>query len=201
MKKILALSLMLASMGALAQDDVKYSLGLKNWNHTWAGTSRGTSNSANSGLVSGSVKYKDFSVTASSILQTSYSFASELNRDVRTDTDYGLGYTVMDRVTLLLGSKTVNMSGSGDSTGTFYGFSAFQPTHEEGYVYGTMTWCNALSNMDGGNGKFNLVDVGYGHVINKNTSLNIGYRQQIATTYLDQKLTFAGVTFGVGFNF
>ena len=204
MKKILALGLLLVSMGwAHAQDDVKYSLGLKNWNHTLTGPSR-TSLTVNSPLVSGSIKYKDFSFTASSLLQTTYVDTNQTYvMAVRTDTDYAFGYTVLERVTLLLGSKLITSPGVKDMTGVFYGVSAFQPINEEGYVYGTIAQSNSISNLDGlsGDGKYNLVDVGYGHVINKNTSLNIGYRQQIMTTVVDGKYTFGGVTFGVGFNF
>jgi hypothetical protein len=203
MKKILALGFVLASMGAIAEDDVKYSLGLKSWNHTMTGPSR-TSVTVNSPLVSGSIKYKDFSFTASSLLQTTYVSTDQTYvMAVRTDTDYAFGYTVLERVTLLLGSKLITSPGVKDMTGVFYGVSAFQPINEEGYVYGTLAQSNSISNLDGlsGDGKYSLVDVGYGHVINKNTSLNIGYRQQIMTTVVDGKYTFGGVTFGVGFNF
>ena len=203
MKKILALGLVLASMGALAQDDVKYSLGLKNWNHTLTGPER-TSVTVTSPLVSGSIKYKDFSFTASSLLQTTYVSTDQTYvMGVRTDTDYAFGYTVLERVTLLLGSKLITSLGNKDMTGVFYGVSAFQPINEEGFVYGTLAQSNSISNLEGlsGDGKYSLVDVGYGYVINKNTSLNIGYRQQILTSAADRKFTFGGVTFGVGFNF
>jgi len=203
MKKILALSLMLASMGALAQDDVKYSLGLKYWNHTMTGPER-TSVTVNSPLVSGSIKYKDFSFTASSLLQTTYVSTDQTYvMAVRTDTDYAFGYTVFDKVTLILGSKTISGPNVKDMVGMFYGLSAAQPIHEQGFVFGTLAQSNNVSNLDGlsADGKFSLVDVGYGHVINKNTTVNIGYRQQIFTTAVNDKYTIGGITFGVGFNF
>ena len=202
MKKILALGLVLASMSALAEDQVTYSFGLKNWNHTLTAPLR-TSTTTNSSLLSGSIKYKEFSFTASSLLQTSYLDTTQASMAQRTDTDYAFGYSFLDRFTLLLGSKVITSPGANDMTGMFYGVSAFQPLTEEGYVYGTLAQSNNMSNLDGlsGDGKYSLVDVGYGHVINKNTSLNIGYRQQIMTTPADGKYTFGGVTFGVGFNF
>jgi len=150
MKKISALSLMLASMGALAQDDVKYSLGLKNWNHTMTGPER-TSVTVNSPLVSGSIKYKDFSFTASSLLQTTYVSTDQTYvMAVRTDTDYAFGYTIYDKVTLLIGSKTLSgTAGVKDMVGTFYGVSLAQPINDEGYVFGTFAQSNNISNLDG----------------------------------------------------
>ena len=201
-KKILALSLALASMGALAEDQVSYSLGLKIWSHTMAAPSK-TSLTVNSPLVSGSVKYKDFSLTASSLLQTTYIDSSNSVVATRTDTDYAFGYTVFDKVTLILGSKTISGPGVKDMVGMFYGLSVAQPIHEQGFVFGTLAQSNNVSNLDGlsADGKFSLVDVGYGHVINKNTTVNIGYRQQVFTTAVNNKYTLGGITFGVSFNF
>jgi hypothetical protein len=204
MKKILALGFVLASMGAIAEDDVKYSLGLKNWNHTMTGPER-TSLTVNSPLVSGSIKYKDFSFTASSLLQTTYVSTDQTYvMAVRTDTDYAFGYTIYDKVTLLIGSKTLSgTAGVKDMVGTFYGVSLAQPINDEGYVFGTFAQSNNISNLDGlsADGKFSLADVGYGHLVNKNTTLNIGYRQQIFTSAANSKYTLGGITFGVGFNF
>jgi len=202
MKKILACVLLFASFGVCADDDIKYSLGLKIWNHTFATPSK-TSLTANSPLVSGSVKYKDFSFTASSLLQTTYVDSSNSVLATRTDVDYAFGYTVFDKVTLILGSKTISGPNEKDMVGMFYGLSAAQPIHEQGFVFGTFVQSNNVSNLDGlsADGKFSLVDVGYGHVINKNTTVNIGYRQQIFTTAVNNKYTLGGITFGVGFNF
>ena len=203
MKKILALGLVLASMVAWAQDDVKYSMGLKIWNHTWTGLSK-PSMSVNSPLLSGSLKYKDFSLTASSLLQTSYVDTGLTSiYAVRTDTDYAIGYTLYDKLTFLVGSKTISGPDYSDMTGTLYGLTYVQPIHNEGFLYGTLVQSNNFSNLGGANanGKLSLADVGYGYVINKNTSLNIGYRQQILITSSDAKYTFGGATFGVGFNF
>ena len=202
MKKILACVLLFASFGVCADDDIKYSLGLKIWNHTFATPSK-TSLTANSPLVSGSVKYKDFSFTASSLLQTTYVDSSNSVLATRTDVDYAFGYTVFDKVTLILGSKTISGPNEKDMVGMFYGLSAAQPIHEQGFVFGTFVQSNNVSNLDGlsADGKFSLVDVGYGHVINKNTTVNIGYRQQIFTTAVNDKYTLGGITFGVGFNF
>ena len=202
MKKILACVLLFASFGVCADDDIKYSLGLKIWNHTFATPSK-TSLTANSPLVSGSVKYKDFSFTASSLLQTTYIDSSNSVLATRTDVDYAFGYTVFDKVTLILGSKTISGPNEKDMVGMFYGLSAAQPIHEQGFVFGTFVQSNNVSNLDGlsADGKFSLVDVGYGHVINKNTTVNIGYRQQIFTTAVNNKYTLGGITFGVGFNF
>ena len=204
MKKILALGFVLASMGAIAEDDVKYSLGLKNWNHTMTGPER-TSLTVNSPLVSGSIKYKDFSFTASSLLQTTYVSTDQTYvMAVRTDTDYAFGYTIYDKVTLLIGSKTLSgTAGVKDMVGTFYGVSLAQPINDEGYVFGTFAQSNNISNLDGlsADGKFSLADVGYGHLVNKNTTLNIGYRQQIFTSAANSKYTLGGITFGVGFSF
>ena len=202
MKKILACVLLFASFGVCADDDIKYSLGLKTWNHTFA-TSSKSSLTVNSPLVSGSVKYKDFSFTASSLLQTTYVDSSNSVLATRTDVDYAFGYTVFDKVTLILGSKTISGPNVKDMVGMFYGLSAAQPIHEQGFVFGTLAQSNNVSNLDGlsADGKFSLVDVGYGHVINKNTTVNIGYRQQIFTTAVNDKYTMGGITFGVGFNF
>jgi hypothetical protein len=202
MKKILALGLVLASMTAFAENEVRYSFGLKSWNHTFGTTSK-TSLAVNSQLVSGSVKYKDYSFTASSLLQTTYVDSGDNIIATRTDTDYAFGYTVFDKVTLILGSKTISGPRVRDMKGVFYGLSAAQPIYEQGYVFGTLAQSNNISNLDGltADGKYSLVDVGYGHVINKNTALNIGYRQQIFTTAVNDKYTLGGITFGVGFNF
>ena len=202
MKKILACVLLFASFGVCADDDIKYSLGLKIWNHTFATPSK-TSLTANSPLVSGSVKYKDFSFTASSLLQTTYVDSSNSVLATRTDVDYAFGYTVFDKVTLILGSKTISGPNEKDMVGMFYGLSAAQPIHEQGFVFGTFVQSNNVSNLDGlsADGKFSLVDVGYGHVINKNTTVNIGYRQHVFTTAVNNTYTLGGITFGVGFNF
>ena len=206
MKKIIASVLVFASFGVCADDDIKYSLGLKVWNHTFDVSSNSNkSYSVNSPLVSGSVKYKDFSFTASTLLQTTYgsSVSTEYVMTTRTDYDYAFGYTVLDKVTLILGNKTIASTNTLDMKGVFYGLSAAQPIHEQGYVFGTVAQSNNFSNLDGlsADGKYSLVDVGYGHVISKNTSLNIGYRQQVYTTAVNNKYTTSGVTFGVGFNF
>jgi hypothetical protein len=202
MKKKLACVLLFASFGVCADDDIKYSLGLKTWNHTFAAPSK-SSLTVNSPLVSGSVKYKDFSFTASSLLQTTYVDSSNSVLATRTDVDYAFGYTIFDKVTLILGSKTISGPNVKDMVGMFYGLSAAQPIHEQGFVFGTLAQSNNVSNLDGlsADGKFSLVDVGYGHVINKNTTVNIGYRQQIFTTAVNDKHTMGGITFGVGFNF
>jgi len=203
MKKILALGLVLASMGAIAEDDIRYSFGLKSWNHTIV-TPSYSSLTVNSPLISGSIKYKDFSFTASSLLQTTYVNTSQtLVMGVRTDTDYAIGYTIFDRVTLLLGNKQITSPGVKDMTGVFYGATAFQPLNEADFVYGTMALSSSISNLDGlsGDGKYSLAEIGYGYSINKNTSINLGYRQQILTTPVNDKYTLGGVTFGVGFNF
>ena len=203
MKKILASLLVFASFGAWAGDEVKYSLGLRGWSHTFSAPSN-TSVQVNSPLISGSIKYKDFSFTASTLMQTTYVNTSQSYvMAVRTDTDYAVGYTIYDNVTLLLGNKTISGPQVNDMVGIFYGVSLAQPIHDQGFIFGTFARSNSVSNLDGltGSGTFNLYDLGYGHIIYKNTSLNIGYRQQVFTTAANDKYTFSGATFGVGFNF
>ena len=203
MKNFLLLLLAIVSFGAVADNDVGYSFGLKNWNHTMVAPQK-TSLAVNSPLLSGSIKYKDFSFTASSLLQTTYVDTSQTSiLAVRTDTEYAIGYTLFDRVTLLIGNKLITNPAAKDMTGVFYGVSAFQPLNEGDFIYGAMALSNTVSNLDGlgGDGKYSLVELGYGYRINKNTSINLGYRQQILISPYDNKYTLGGVTFGVGFNF
>jgi hypothetical protein len=89
MKKILALSLALASMGAIAADDINYSMSLKVWNHRYfsdVGGASTRSERVNAPVLAASVKYKNYSLTASSLINTTYAFPE--NRLSSTNASY-----------------------------------------------------------------------------------------------------------------
>jgi len=188
-------------MGALAED-INYSFGIKDWLHIMR-MPQGEAMATNGVVVTGSVKYKEYSLNVSSLLLTSYTLERSNTHAQRLDRDIALGYTLSDRYTAFVGYKSIEQKTVGDATGIFYGISTFYPLGDAGHLHGTFAMSNAITGIDGINqdGRYRSVEFGYGYPLNPNTVFGIGYRQQQLITPLSTEYNIGGAIVGLSVNF
>jgi hypothetical protein len=202
-KLSIALAIAVCSTTAMADEEVSYSFGLKNWNHKF--TEGGNSTSATTAtILSATAKKGNYLVTVSTVLPTTYSFPGGSNL-IRKDTDIALGYVLNSNLSLIAGVKKLPYSQYSDSDDTtsnytinmsYLGLNGFSAIGEQSFVYGTALRslrakeASATTNMT-----FTSVELGLGYVLNKNTQLTAGYRSQKFSD--DTSTTLPGVIFGV----
>ena len=210
MKKILALGFVLASMGAIAEDDINYSMSLKVWNHRYfsdVGGASTRSERVNAPVLAASVKYKNYSLTASSLINTTYAFpenrlsSTNASYAQRSDTDQAVGYTLWDRVTPILGNKVITSDDGPTLTIPFLGVSGFMPINETSYVNGTVALSNLAKGIEGSteNGSYYMFDLTYSKSVAQNTFVNLGWRRQ--NFLKSYTANIEGIVAGVSFNF
>lgn len=163
MKKGFRRSLIVAALAALpmgsalADGDVSGTIGVKAWHHSmskWYPTYDGTqpviieaeSNSRVAGILSASVRYKDFMVGGSYFAKTNYSFSPFRDTIERKEYDLIAGYYVLPTLAVIAGYKEVdqdlNLGGIPDRQswkykGPIVGFSASAPLTGGFSLYGT----------------------------------------------------------------
>ena len=188
-------------MGSFAED-INYGFGIKDWLHIMR-MPQGEAMATNGVVVTGSVKYKEYSLNVSSLLLTSYTLERSNTHAQRLDRDIALGYTLSDRYTAFVGYKSIEQKTVGDATGIFYGISTFYPLGDAGHLHGTFAMSNAITGIDGTNqdGRYRSVEFGYGYPLNANTVFGIGYRQQQLITPLSTEYNIGGAIFGLSVNF
>jgi predicted porin len=188
-------------MGSFAED-INYGFGIKDWLHIMR-MPQGEAMATNGVVVTGSVKYKEYSLNVSSLLLTSYTLERSNTHAQRLDRDIALGYTLSDRYTAFVGYKSIEQKTVGDATGIFYGISTFYPLGDAGHLHGTFAMSNAITGIDGINqdGRYRSVEFGYGYPLNPNTVFGIGYRQQQLITPLSTEYNIGGAIFGLSVNF
>lgn len=188
-------------MGSFAED-INYGFGIKDWLHIMR-MPQGEAMATNGSVVTGSVKYKEYSLNVSSLLLTSYTLERSNTHAQRLDRDIALGYTLSDRYTAFVGYKSIEQKTVGDATGIFYGISTFYPLGDAGHLHGTFAMSNAITGIDGINqdGRYRSVEFGYGYPLNANTVFGIGYRQQQLITPLSTEYNIGGAIFGLSVNF
>jgi len=199
-KLLIALAIAACSSAVMADDDITYSFGLKSWYHNLKVDS--SSASTASSILSVTARKGDYFLAVSSLLPTTYSFDSSYLK--RKDTDFAAGYALNSNFSALLGTKKINVdqysSGWNYSTitMTYLGLNGFTPVGEKSFVFGQVTRSINLKDSsitDGTKETFTGYEAGYGYVLNKNTQLTVGYRNQKFAT--NSNTTLPGVIFGV----
>jgi len=203
MKRFFVMSLfLLISTFTAAEESVNYSFGIKDWMHIMRAP-LGAAMASNGTVVSGSAKYKEYSVSASTLLLTTYALDYGSTMVQRLDRDIAIGYTPYEKYTFFVGYKDIETKNVINATGIFYGVSSSYSFGSAGYIHGTFAMSNAINGIDGVNqdGSYRSVEFGYGYPLNQGTVLGIGYRQQHLVSPLNTEYNIGGVIFGLSVNF
>jgi len=211
-KLFIALAIAACSTAAMADDEINYSLNLKSWNHKLkdSGTNSGNVNAT---VVSGTARKGRYFLTASMLLPTTYYFGEGSYLD-RRDADIAVGWSATSNISLLGGYKQIstnNYDFSGTSSDlavskfdvTYIGLNGFESIGEKTFVFGTLT--RSLDNTKTKDGvkttglTFTTYEAGLGYVLNKETQLTFGYRNQAMKN--DTTVTLSGFIFGANFSY
>jgi hypothetical protein len=204
------LALLASAFAFAAEDDISYSMGLKVWNHRYfsdVGGAATRSERVNAPVISGSIRYKNYSFTASSLINTTYAFpenrlsSTNASYAQRSDTDWAVGYTLWDRVTPILGNKVITSDDGPTATIPFLGLSGFLPINDQSNISGTLAYSNMARGIEGSteNANYSMFDLTYSRAVSPNTFVNIGWRRQNFSKSYTQLVE--GIVAGVSFNF
>ena len=204
------LAILASAFAFAAEDDISYSMGLKVWNHRYfsdVGGASTRSERVNAPVISGSIRYKNYSFTASSLINTTYAFPenrlSSTNAAYaqRSDTDWAVGYTLWDRLTPFVGNKVITSDDIPTISIPFLGLSGFLPINEKSYISGTIAYSNMAKGIEGStdNARYYMYDLTYSRAVSQNTFVNIGWRTH--NFYKSYEALVGGIIAGVGFNF
>lgn len=214
---------------ARANEDLSFTLGIRFWNTQWNANSFPFSGGkqivahADSGsklvpIPTASIRYKDFGVSASHFMNTSYTLDDGLDsfRSSRTETDLNVLYYVLPGLSASLGYKELKWGGV-KIDGPTLALSGSAPLGSGFGVYGTAGAGKLELNGDFLNGKginsdYALGEVGFSYSTNTNAYLlkgltaTAGYRYQKVTAkglplsnnvFRDVYDITSGVTFGL----
>jgi len=207
---VVILSILLSKFAFAAENDIYYSMGLKVWNHRYfsdVGGAATRSERVNAPVISGSIRYKNYSFTASSLINTTYAFpenrlsSTYASYASRSDTDWAVGYTLWDRLTPIVGNKVITSDDIPTISIPFLGLSGFLPINEKSYISGTIAYSNMAKGIEGSteNANYSMFDLTYSRAVSQNTFVNIGWRRQNFSKSYTQMVE--GIVAGVGFNF
>ena len=207
-KLFVALAISAFSNVVMADDKIDYSFGLKSWNNELK-TANGTNTDNASGtIVSATARKGDYFLATSLFNPATYTQQSG-DFMTRRDIDFALGYSLNSNFSALLGSKRVGIrqysSGWSSSTisMTYLGINGFTPVGENTFIFGQVTRSIKLNDSSiyavGVKTIFTGYEAGYGYILNKNTQLTVGYRDQKFATNSSSysSATLSGVIFGV----
>lgn len=220
-----AILLSVTSMGAVhaQSDEVKFSAGLKAWNHSFKikttspnGSGDGNSDfNATAPLVSLTAKKGDYFATYSSLMPTVYPLeGGDLKR---SDTDIAVGWSFTPGYSVLFGHKSIDSKNFNNNTwntpnsndkGYFFGVTGAQMLQDKTFAYESFVYAPKMTNSDQTNAKitFTTLEAGVGYAIDAKTQLTVGYRAQIYDLKDDsirytQKVNLNGLIFGASVNF
>ena len=210
LKLKLLLAIFIASFlsSAMADEEINYSINLKNWNSKISGCC--VYPAANGTIVSGTAKKGDYFATASFLLPMA-SIRSDGSYSNRRDADFALGWSMNSNISFLGGAKRIGSSSydfSGSNTSitpnvmniTYLGVNGFSSLSEKTYVYGTaLRSLKVTQTGDHSTTTFYSYEAGLGYLLEKNLQLSAGFRSQHVDN--TDKTTLEGVIFGLGYNF
>ncbi len=225
--KKLALMLAIAGAGSVyaQNDDIKFSAGLKAWNHglsvksTQANDTYQANSSfkATSPLISLTAKKGDFFIAFSTLMETVY--AMQYSNMKRSDTDLAVGWSFHPGYSALIGHKTITTQDWDDKknnwltsdkrdAGYFFGVTGAQALQDRWFAYESFIYGPKLksSNDSTSNVTFSTLEVGMGYAHDPKTQFTLGYRNQVRNKTNDgvsgeSKATLDGIIFGVSHNF
>ena len=227
LKKLsIAIVLSVASIGAAnaQSDDVKFSVGLKAWNHDFKikQASKDFSGDANTNfnptapLVSLTAKKGDYFVTFSTLLPTIYPLqGGDLKRG---DNDIAIGWSFTPGYSALIGHKTIKSKNyetgkewntrTSTDKGAFLGLTGAQALEDRWFAYESIVYMPSMKTSDQPNvkGTFTTLEAGLGYAVNTQTQLTVGYRSQVydikdEPNKYSQKAKMNGLIFGVSVGF
>jgi len=207
---IIFLCILAPALALAAEDDINYSMSLKVWNHRYFSDLGGPSTRServNAPVISGSIRYKNYSFTASSLINTTYAFpenklsSTYASYATRSDTDWAVGYTLWDKFTPIVGNKVITSDDVSTLTIPFLGLSGFLPINDQSYISGTLAYSNMAKGVEGSteNANYSMYDLTYSRSVYQNTFVNIGWRTQTFSKSYTQLI--GGIVAGVSFNF
>lgn len=209
-KLLIALTVAIFSTFAMADEEINYSVSIKDWYHTLRDDA--TSSRINAVVMSGTAKKGDYFATLSMLLPSNY-YHEDGTYLTRRDTDLALGWSVNSNVAVLggvkkIGSNNFNFSGSTATASpstfniSYLGLNGFTSVSEKSFLYGTATKSLKVTKSNQPTASLTLTtyDVGYGYVLNKSTQLSLGYRSQVLRND-GSNTTLSGFIFGSSFNF
>jgi hypothetical protein len=207
-KLLLAIFVTVFLSSAMADEEINYSLNLKNWNMKVSGCCEWPA--ANVTNISGTVRKGDYFATASFLLPASL-IRSDGTYAFRRDADFALGWSMNSNVSFLggakrIGSSSYDFSGSSSSITpnvmniVYVGVNGFSSLSEKTYVYGTgLRSLKVTQTGDSSTTTFYSYEAGIGYLLEKNVQLSVGFRSQHVDN--TDKTTLDGVIFGLGYNF
>lgn len=222
------ITIALAGAAQAQSEDIKFSAGMKAWNHNInihvvnnSGPNKnydGSSNvSATAPLLSLTAKKGDFFITYSTLLTTVY--ALDGGDIMRNDTDLALGWSFTPGYSVLIGQKTLftkdnnNVTGwnSNESKekGYFLGFTGAQVLQDRWYAYESYVHAPNLEQkkyVTNEKLSFSTLEAGVGYALDTKTQFSLGYRSQVhkssdASRLRDETVKVNGLIFGVSHNF
>lgn len=221
-KFAIAATLFVSTFGAAqAQtEDVKFTVGLKSWNHSYSDKASGADNwnntssfNANSPLVTLTAKKGDYFVTYSSLMTTVYALQS--NDLKRSDTDIAAGWSFKPGYSVLLGYKKASVEDNKSDgiwnnptstiKGAFVGLTGAQILNERWFAYESIVHAPTIKNSSLPSAKINFTtfEAGFGYAIDARTQVTLGYRMQNydRSGSVNQKIKLDGIIFGGSVNF
>lgn len=201
---VLATFITLTSTAVMAQEDISYSVSLKDWNNKFIDIK---SKNTNSTIISATARKGDYFLTGSTMLSSTYYFGgTTVPTFIRDDRDIAIGYQFAPSFSVLGGYKKISVDqagGSGYYGVSYLGLNGFTLISEKSFLYGTATRSFNVVNTTAPAGypktTFTTIEAGYGYLLDGNTQFTIGYRNQNISDKVSEPI--GGIIFGVTYKF
>ena len=172
-------------LNSYADEEFKYSAGLRVWSDTWQGNSfiningkpvaaHYDSSSTSVAIPFINIKYKDYGISASRSLPSQFSLSDGVNSSSinRSETDLNFLYYILPNFSASVGYKVVEWSGL-QNKGPIFAISASAPISSGWGIYGSAglgSWTTNVPNTGKLNSAYSIGEFGLSYSIGTNTS-------------------------------